>query len=143
MTFSPDGKLLAVSQGTIVKIWDTATWKEDVSLGSKIHEMQTPVQTATEDSGTLNLQNAPEFNPIGLSESLVRMQFSPDGTLLVGVSDQGKVWIWCVTDGELLSQLTIGDRYAPALISLDFSMDGKVIYVGDETGIIHVFGVLN
>jgi len=143
MIFSPNGKLLAFSQGTNVKIWDTATWKEVVGMDSAKPETQTPVPTATGDVGVFDFSNAPEFSPLGLSESLVKMQFSPDGTLLVGVSDQGKVWVWRVTDGELLSQFSIDERYAPALISLDISSDGKVIYIGDETGIIHVFGVLN
>lgn len=143
MIFSPNGKQLALSQGTKVKIWDTATWKEVVGMDSAKPETQTPVPTATGDVGVFDFSNAPEFSPLGLSESLVKMQFSPDGTLLVGVSDQGKVWVWRVTDGELLSQLSVDERYTPALISLDISSDGKVIYVGDETGIIHVFGVLN
>jgi len=143
MIFSPDGKYLASSQGTTVKIWDTTSWKEVTSLSAVKPVEETPVPTSTVDAGKYDFLNSPVFEPLGMSENLVKMQFSLDGTFLVAVSDQGKVRLWHVPDGEKLLELSTGERYAPALISLAFSPDGKVIYAGDETGIIHVFGVLN
>lgn len=142
MIFSKDGQLLAAAQGSSVKIWGVETWEEVVELRSDAPEEETPTPTATVESDKYALFNSPGYEPIGMTENLINVQFSPDGSLLAGVSDQGVLRIWRVADGELLVELSDDERNTTAMISLTFSADGKFIYAGDDVGVIHTYGVM-
>lgn len=110
--FSPDGQTIAFGsrkQG-IVRLWDTISGNPIAVL----HE-------GMEGVGT--------------------MAFSPDGSLLVVGDDnngQGRVQVWSVLDGVLLTTVEGGGAKAVRLAFID---EGRYLLAGMEDGTVRLWGV--
>lgn len=107
LTFSPDGsKLAAASDSGVASIW-------------RVSDGQT-LQVLTGHSF---------FSPTNEDETVIRtvwgVDFSPDGTLLATIGDDGTTQLWRVSDGERVGILPSGSGYFSAV---KFSANGKWLY---------------
>ena len=89
--------------------------------------------------------NTTSGNPIAIlyegMESIGTMTFSPDGSLLV-VGDandgQGRLQVWSVLDGILLTTLEGGGAKAVQLAFID---EGRYLLAGMQDGTVRLWGV--
>ncbi len=95
--------------------------------------------------GIVRLWNTTSGNPIAIlyegMESIGTMTFSPDGSLLV-VGDandgQGRLQVWSVLDGILLTTLEGGGAKAVQLAFID---EGRYLLAGMQDGTVRLWGV--
>jgi RNA polymerase sigma factor (sigma-70 family) len=150
VTFSPDGRLLAVGaelqdhSGELC-IWDAATgklcakartakWVRSIAVSpdSKI--------LATAELDAVNLRDA-ILGRITLTvkhpTTVNAVRFAPDGKLLATATGDRMIRLWDTT-GHELRKIELPDRTE----SLAFSPDGKVLAVADEAGGIGVWEVV-
>lgn len=143
MTFSPDGRVLAIASFAGIELWDTATWNRVNS----IKEHSAPVRfvafspdgqllASASDDGSIRLwkRDGTIVRILQGHTSRVRVVvFSPDGQSLASGSDDGTLRIWR-TDGTL--QRTIqehlavpGSEHRPVagLYALAWKPDGQLI----------------
>ncbi|WP_206796336.1 WD40 repeat domain-containing protein [Amycolatopsis sp. MtRt-6] len=73
VTFSPDGRILAVGTGGGISLWD-------------VQDLGSPCSVAELHAGT------------GHEDAIGSFAFSPDGTVLVGTGYNGKLWLWDVSE---------------------------------------------
>jgi WD40 repeat protein len=112
VTFSPDGQLLAAANGTKANLWNLADTRHP-SAG----------RTLT-----------------GPTSVVTSVSFSDHGTILAAASQDGKAWLWSVTDPARpasLGQPLTGP--AAALGPLAFSPDGKTLAAGGTDGIVQLW----
>jgi WD40 repeat protein len=113
--FSPDGKLLATTTQDGTTLWDTDTWRP---VGPPLRSAQ---------------------------ERWSWVDFSPDGRTLAIAGGQGRVELWDVSTRNELGELTdpaAASSEDPALASVHFSPDGKVIAAGaQETNHVTLWAV--
>lgn len=101
LKFSPDGRWLGVgTDGTIISVWDTSTWKE-----------------------VLHVEFATPGGYIGVVHSL---SFSPDGTLLVTGTAAKIAQVWDIASGKEISRFNHDDQ----IWVVGFTPDGKRVISG-------------
>ncbi len=104
LTFSPNGKTLAVQEGSSQELWYiTRLW--DVAESKKRQEVSDPGKSR-----------------------LTEIAFTPDGKRLAGVTVLGTLLVWDATTGKVL-----GKKEMPANLydlPLTFSSDGKSLAFG-------------
>ncbi len=87
------------------------------------------------DDFAIRLWDVPTGQPIGVinghTSYVAGLAFSPDGQMLVSVSDDGMAKVWDWRTGELLKQL----EFSHGVYSVRFSPDGQTLAIGgvDET----------
>ena len=114
MTFSPDGKILAYSH-----------------RGNEIHLLN----IATGEILDISLSD-PNYSPEDPRRPEVRtLLFAPDGKKLVSGTKGGKVQVWNVETGVVLTSFfaeepPIDNRYRDPIVTLAFSSDSSLLAVG-------------
>jgi WD40 repeat protein len=73
----------------------------------------------------------------GNSGTVQSLVFSPDGSLLAGGDEKGRVLIWQTSDGKLKAVL---EGHAGKVLSVAFSADGKQLVSAAEDGSIKIWG---
>lgn len=150
LAFSDDGRtLLSSGNERNLRIWDPAS---ATLLGSFEHGRDSRMWPAVTDDGARvaiidheDVVSVFESRAGGWMSRLTgprhtvhKVAFSPDGTLLAGVSSDGSARLWKRADQSLLWELSL----APAsLEAVCFSPDGRTIALADAEGNIHVFDV--
>jgi WD40 repeat protein/HEAT repeat protein len=104
---SPDGRLLLVGAADKLKVFDAAAYKELYTVKAVF---------------ALNKQRA--------------ACFSPDSKRLVGVGDQGTIYVWDAATGQPVMSL---GGHAGNVTALDFSRDGRRLASGGEDGLVKVW----
>ncbi len=150
LCFSPDGTQLAsASADGSVRIWDTHTWREVLT----IQEPGTPAPTvycvvyspdgktiATgEDNGTVKLYDAAgkELTTFRTREGCVRsVAFSPDARTLAAGEADGTMSLWDVGTGALRLRFTGHDA---TVWCVAFSPDGTMLASGGWDGTARVW----
>ncbi len=151
--YSVDGKFLATSAGTAVKLWDVSTGKlahifpgihtADFSPDGRTIACQAASPPGEKNVGKVDLYKIDDASLMksfltdkGPSASWVTsITFSPDGRLLAATDWNGTVTLWNVASGE--RKLTIADHRG-GVLSAAFSPDGKSLATGSEDKILCV-----
>jgi WD40 repeat protein len=133
VAFSPDGQRLAVASGNQVKIWDSATGKEAVTLkshaffvGSAVFSPIGQRLAAGNTDNTVNIWDLATgkelFSLKGHAGFVHGVAFSPDGQRLASASADNTLKIWeCATPKEYLAL----PRSDGSFYSVAFSPDGQ------------------
>jgi len=149
VTFSNDGKILALAGYGGCVIWDVTTYREIATFPEAetlrfSGDGKTLVLINT-DSYTLwgistHRENA-KFNPIfeELKPFPERFVLSQDGAIFVTANEQGIVNVWQTQTNKPLLTLTSG--YTKPLTALAFSQDGKTLASGDITGNMQIWDI--
>jgi len=142
--FGPDSKLLVIGGGEeqVIQLTDPATgqtvspsWrapKGEPILNAAFGPKGDILATVSEKS--IRLWRVSTGQPIGLSldvsKGLSSAAFSPDGTLLAGLSGDGNVYLWEVATGKLQKELTPSQPMEMTWTHAVFSPDGRFVAVG-------------
>ncbi len=142
ITFSPDGRLVAVGGGGAgIEFWETDTGREVAAKhlandrGIGIAYCPDGARFACYGSGGLLQIHEAESGRLlltfnGHADDVRAVAFSPDGRLLASGDDQGGVRLWNAMTGELrFADRVRGDRAH----SLAFWPDGKSLVCADGT----------
>ncbi len=151
---SPDGRTFA---GVVWDGYGVGLWR--LSDGALLHKFDAGGAIAFSPDGRFIALGA-EVRDVETGAVVVRMDlpdddyvssvaFSPDGTLLAGGSSDGLVYIWRVSDGEMLHVLEANEAgksnyssWVRGVMSVTFSPDGRFIAAGGYDGTVHVWGAL-
>jgi len=137
--FSPDGMTLVGGGYGMIKLWDTATWREKASLKVKEGEegslAMSPdgkkLASAGWEGDRVKLWDLTVHPPLLIREFTGRMAvaFSPDSKSLVAAQRDGQVKVYEVATGNL--QADRSDRLG-TVYTVAFSPDGKSVACGAQ-----------
>lgn len=119
VVFGPEGTLLSAAADKTAVLWElNPGWKLERVIGS------------IDDTAML-------------SNRVVALDFSPDGTLLAAGSGEpsrsGEIKIFNVADGAL--KQTIADAHADSVFGIDFSPDGRLVASAGADKYVRIFEV--
>jgi WD40 repeat protein len=164
--FSPDGKSLATgSSGGMVRLWDLERGNMDPVAEWDMGPWSDVSRVAfSPDGKTLAAGGATDVTGIGggsgcavlwnmssrKSQPYYRasdketpwiscIAFNPDGKILVGGTEWGKVEVWEVNTAK--PKATLGDFFYGRVTSLAFSPDGRLLAAGFDRGEIKLWNV--
>ena len=148
LTFSPDGRLVAVgTEGNALFLWNVG----QQTLASLPGCRYASRAVAFSPGGRYLLEGCSgdgdiyvfatdgkerEMTLRGHRESIKSLQYSPDGSRLVSSSDDGSLRIW---DAKTFQPLIVSDESALSLESAAFSPDGRYLAAGGDDHSIRVW----
>lgn len=156
--FSPDGNILGLGfYNGKLQLWDVSSAKAFPanSFSGNSHSLTfSPDGNKVayyKEMGIIDLLNTENFSSIRLFDEKTnyrhsfsysdigqKLSFSPNGELLVSVSDNGKIYIWQVSDGLLFKVI---DSYTSHNQGIKFSPNGQVLASGWEDGTVRLWKV--
>ena len=149
LEFSPDSKnLVSASDDQTIKVWHVATGERLDTLGQPLKEQFT---TSVSPDGQLVVgggrdsrlrvwkltsTDSPAINPILFSRfahesSIVRLEFSADGSLLFSAAEDRTIKVW---ETETFLQVGLIDSQPEICSAISVSPDAKTIFVGRLDG---------
>ena len=151
-TFSPDGDLLAGSEGNELVLWDTKSWKQKTyTLGDVSPDSSNYPITFSKDGRYLgvpcgdssilifDVQKRRVLHDFFVSGAAARtLQFSPDGSLFATAQNNGQINLWGIEDHKRVGYILSKKVNAEAL---RFSPDGRYLIAGHEDREIVFWGV--
>jgi WD40 repeat protein len=141
VAFTKDGKLLvSVGQDARVRLWKAGDWKpagvfegHGKSVNSIAFAPDGKRLATSSTDGTVRVWTFPEGKAAGVLEGQVAAAFAPDGKRLATVSAKATASIW---DAATLAPVAASKKLGKRCLAVEFSGDGKALYVGGE-GPIH------
>lgn len=147
VTWSPDGQKIATIQGERIEIWDTATWRNTLSVGG--HRLATwnpdssqiasPIDAGGGDD-LLQIWNSATGETInelsGHEGRILSVSWSPDGTTLISGGTDGIIRVWEANSGNLIASL---NGHVGFITSLAWSPDGSKFVSGGDDGTIRIW----
>jgi len=143
---SADGKLVAIGgPGKVVKVFSVPDGKPVYELAKKHTDWITAIEfspdsqkLATADrAGGILLWEAASGGVAGAlsdhKDSITALSWRGDSQLLASASEDGTIIIWNANDGFPVS--TIGKSHAPGVLSVQFTVDGRIVSVGRDSTI--------
>jgi len=141
VAYTLDGRLVSGSHDGTIRVWDTRTGDESMSLlcGDKsvtcvaVGPPGTRLAAGT-DTGALYIWSLealqhPPLRLSGHSEAVFSIAFSPDGCLIASASRDKTVHLWAVETGQQSAVLT---GHNSAVRTVAFSPDGEILASGSE-----------
>jgi hypothetical protein len=156
LAFSPDSKnLVSASDDQTIKVWNVATGQRLDTLGQPLKEQFT---TSISPNGwlivgggrdsrlrvwKLTSTDSPAINPILFSRfaherSIVRLEFSMDGSLLFSAAEDKTIKVW---ETETFLQVGLIDSQPEICSAISVSPDAKSIFVGRLDGSMELLSV--
>ncbi len=127
-TFSPDGKMLAVSSDKGFRLWHISTFVNGPS-NIALSNTSTPKSIDSHAFPKVLHEHASE---------VFEATFSPDGSTLASTSSSGEISLWQISNGK---KNTVLKGHSSFIGSLTFSIDGKRLISGSEDGSVNVWDV--
>jgi WD40 repeat protein len=138
---SPDGQLLAINYGQLVMRDD---WHYQGASYTVVYDLPSIFKLIENDEiDTFDTQNFIENERFrieleGQSDALTHVTFSPDGTLLAGAGQDGRVHLWSMPDG---AEVAVYDTHYTAAWDIAFSPDGTQLVSAGGDGTIRFWDV--
>jgi WD40 repeat protein len=132
LCFSPDGRYVAATGSSELRVWNVADWSLAYALSASgpiaFSGDSTMLATSQgQDILLLNATNGMSLHSWNTSGNIVALAFSPDGTMLAsGAGNRGSdtnLTVWSVPGGELVRTLPTAQTYHVGAIM--FSPDGQ------------------
>lgn len=153
ITYSPDGKTLAVAADSQIFLWDSQIFLWDVVSGKLKHKLLgyapfvfSPDGKTIAVSGYLSpisLWNAVSGKPLQALNgplAVTPLRYSPDGKTLIGLDKYNNtVCIWDVDTAKLKHTFTY--KHSSDVKSLAYSPDGKTLAYGGSDSMIRLWDV--
>ena len=150
IALSPDGKrIVSGSRDTTIKVWDTTTGAELMTIASG-HETEVTCVAFSPD-GSLIISSS-EYDPIikvwdaatgaevktlhGHEYGVSCVVFSPNGSRIISGSDDATAKVW---DAETGKELMTLQGHENGCTSVAYNPDGKLIVSGDNMGKVRVW----
>ncbi len=144
ITFNSTGNWLATSGGNDVRVFDTGTWSQALTIaGPRIRALSfdpTGSRLATGSAaGDASIWDIPSGTRIQhlreVGESINAVAFSPDGQLVATGGSDGAEQIWQATTGALQSQL---NALRSKILMIEFTPTSKLVVAAGAGGTIVV-----
>jgi WD40 repeat protein len=131
-TFSPDGSRIAAVSGNRVIVWDSASGKEILDVGSDVNCVAfspdgTRIVAALDDKNAVVLDAAVGKVTVvlrGHEDHVLSATFSPDGSRIVTASDDKTARVWDAATGKAIAVLS---GHESGVASAAYSPDGTRI----------------
>jgi WD40 repeat protein/serine/threonine protein kinase len=146
LSFSPDGKWLAVGHDALVKIWDAGTGREALVLKNQGRSVlgvafspdgKRLAATSREAVRVWDAETGEELLCLrGHAGTVNTVAFSPDGKRLASGSSDQMIKLWDVATGRLAFTLR---GHTSSIWSVAFSPDGKQLVSGDDEGTVKLW----
>jgi len=148
ITFSQDGqRLVAVSPGRIISLWDTENWRlldslstGDVPLTSVSFSPDGRWLVTGDDDGAVRLWSVSpleENTIIGRHASRIKsVAFSHDGTRIISAGDDKTIALWDFASRKMIAQI---GAHTSRVLSVAFSPDDRQIVSGEEDNSVNLY----
>jgi WD40 repeat protein/transcriptional regulator with XRE-family HTH domain len=147
VAYSPDGnQLISGDYNGVAIVWDTSTGKKIFTLPGQDTILDVIFSPTGKQVATANFDGIAKIWDIatgkevltltGHDNAVTSLAFTPDGEKIATASIDGTARVWDAITGVNLLTLPIDSDVVPGPIS--FSLDGKQLAVGTETG-VHTF----
>ncbi|HWO60257.1 MAG TPA: WD40 repeat domain-containing protein, partial [Umezawaea sp.] len=148
---SPDGRVLAVDLGHVVRLWDVATSTrigeldvDDGSYSRPAFSDDNRTLAVAGSSGEVEVWDLPTRSRVARLTSgrtggdVTVSAFSPSGHLLATGDEGGDVVVW---DVAARTPVAVVARHAGGVYSVAFSPDGRILASGGESGRLSLWDV--
>jgi WD40 repeat protein len=143
LAFSSDGRWLATSGGDDVRVFDTRTWAQVLTIaGPRVRSLgfdptgRLATGSARGDASIWEIPSGTQALHLReIGEPIDAMAFSPDGTLVVTASRDGAEQIWDAKSGVLHSQF---NALRSKILSVEFDRTSKLVVAAGVSGTVIV-----
>ncbi len=144
LAFSADGQWLAMGGGDEVRVFDTRTWAQALTVaGPRIRTMsfdptgpRLATGTTTGDAAIWEIPSGVRTRHLReIGEPVDRVAFAPSGELVVTASRDGSMQVWNAATGALQSQ---GNHLRSRIFSVEFDPTSKLVLAAGASGAVAV-----